>query len=199
MSQAFPLSFYRPSHVFSLNNSFYFDTSQKQEFSSRRSISCSTSRSDHLLMHLLAFFDFLAKRLMFPQIIRSTQLDTPCLQQSRKTKTCNNYLFLKKVLQGACADVFTRPTLLWFNANGRSIVALCFAGHRTIEMLGPVGPKVWPVSNCTQQVPTSANIVLVPCKRTQQVITLLGPTVLGVVGQQCCVRLHEPLKTHSIC
>ena len=39
----------------------------------------------------------------------------------------------------------------------------------------------------TQQVPTSANIVVVPCKRTQQVTTLLG-----VVGQQCCVRLHGP-------
>ena len=43
-----------------------------------------------------------------------------------------------------------------------------------------------------QQVPTSANIVVVPCKRTQQVTTLLGPTVLRVGGQQykCCVRLH---------
>ena len=40
---------------------------------------------------------------------------------------------------------------------------------------------------------TSANIVVVPCKRTQQVATLLGPTILGVVGQQCWVRLHGPL------
>ena len=39
---------------------------------------------------------------------------------------------------------------------------------------------------------TSANIVVVPCKRTQQVTTLLGPTMLGVVGQQCWVRLHGP-------
>ena len=45
----------------------------------------------------------------------------------------------------------------------------------------------------TQQVPTTTpNIVMVPCKRTQQVTTLLGPTLLGVVGQQCCVRLHGP-------
>ena len=120
-----------------------FDTSQRQEISSRRSISCSTSWSDHLLMHLLAFFDFLPKRLMFPQIIRSTQLDTPCLQQSRKKKTHYDYLFFEKnILQGACADVLTRPTLLGFHANGRNIVALRFAGHRTIEMLGLVGPKV---------------------------------------------------------
>ena len=34
-------------------------------------------------------------------------------------------------------------------------------------------------------MPTSANIVVVPCKWTQQVTILLGPTMLGVVGQQC--------------
>ena len=44
---------------------------------------------------------------------------------------------------------------------------------------------------------TSADIVVVPCKRTQQVTTLLGPTmlgptILGVVSQQCWVRLHGP-------
>ena len=42
---------------------------------------------------------------------------------------------------------------------------------------------------------TSANIVVVPCKRTQQGTTLLGPTMLGVVGQQCWVRLHGPLES----
>ena len=57
-----------------------------------------------------------------------------------------------------------------------------------------MGLNVGPVSNYTQQVPTSANIVVVPCKRTQQVTTLLGPTMLGVVGQQCCVRLHGPKR-----
>ena len=39
---------------------------------------------------------------------------------------------------------------------------------------------------------TSANIVVVPCKRTQQVTALLGLTMLDVVGQQCWVRLHGP-------
>ena len=43
-----------------------------------------------------------------------------------------------------------------------------------------------------KQYATSANIVVVPCKQTQQVTTLLGPTMLGVVGQQCWVRLHGP-------
>ena len=54
----------------------------------------------------------------------------------------------------------------------------------------------------TQQVATLlgptmlsvVGIVVVPCKRTQQVATLLGPTMLGVVGQQCWVRLHGPLQ-----
>ena len=47
-------------------------------------------------MHLLAFFYFLPKRLMFPQIICATQLDTPCLQQTRKKKMCYDCLFFEK-------------------------------------------------------------------------------------------------------
>ena len=39
---------------------------------------------------------------------------------------------------------------------------------------------------------TSANIVVVPRKWTQQVTKLLSPTMLSVVGQQRCVRLHGP-------
>ena len=39
-----------------------------------------------------------------------------------------------------------------------------------------------------------ANIVVVPYKRTQQVTVLLGPTMLRVVGQQLCVRLHGALR-----
>ena len=77
-------------------------------------------------------------------------------------------------------------TYVKFHANGCNIFVLHFADHRIIEMLGLVGPKVWPVSNCTQQVPTGANIVVVPCKWMQHVTTLLG--------QQCCVRLHGPLE-----
>ena len=154
---SFSLCVYSPFHVFPqiivLN-----DTSQSPEFFLRRSISCSTSWSDHLLVHLFAFFGFLPKRLMFPQIIRSTRLDRPCLQQSRKKKTHYNRLFFEKILQGACADVFTRPTLLGFHTNGRNILALCFAGHRTTEMLGLVGPKVWPVSNCDAKLGISSSM-----------------------------------------
>ena len=64
-------------------------------------------------------------------------------------------------LQYTRTDVFTRATFLWFHVKtGATLVALRSAGNRTIEML---------VSNCTQQVPTSANIVVDPCKRTQHV------------------------------
>ena len=52
-----------------------------------------------------------------------------------------------------------------------------------------MGLKVWPVSNYTQQVPTSPNIVVVPCKRTQQVTTLLDPTMLGLFAWALKVML----------
>ena len=92
---------------------------------------------------------------MFPQIIRSTQLDTPCLQQSRnERKRATIVCFLKKYYKARAQTFLTRSTLLGFHANGRNIVALRFVGHITIEILGLVAPKVWPVSNLTQQVPT---------------------------------------------
>ena len=79
-----------------------------------------------------------------------------------------------------------------FCAHGPNNVGLRFGDHRTKEMLGLVAPNVWRVSNISQQHPTSAN-------NSQQVPTccangrnMLGPTMLGLVGQQCCVRLHGP-------
>ena len=38
-----------------------------------------------------------------------------------------------------------------------NIFALRFVDHGTKEMLGVVGPKVWPVSNFAQQLPTTLN------------------------------------------
>ena len=52
-----------------------------------------------------------------------------------------------------------------------------------------MGQKGWPVSNYTQQLPTSANIVVIPCKRTQQVTALLDPTMLGPFAG--AFRLHN--------
>ena len=53
----------------------------------------------------------------------------------------------RKRLQCACVDVFTRPTLLWFefHANGRNTVALHFVSHRTIEILGLIAPMLRPM------------------------------------------------------
>ena len=74
-------------------------------------------------------------------------------------------------------------------ANGSNIVVLCFGDHGTKEMLGVAGSKLWPVSNFEQQLPTTCNRV---GKRTQHV----NPTMLGVVSQQCCVRLHGTSVKH---
>ena len=93
--------------------------------------------------------------------------------------------------------------MLEFHANGRNIVApLCKRAQHCCALLRQsqnnrnVG-TCWAKSLTGFKLyATSANIV-VPCKRTQQVTTLLGPTVLGVVGQQCCVRLHGPLRINN--
>ena len=163
---------------------------QRQEFSSRRSISCYTSWSDHLLVHLLAFFDFLPKCLMFLQILCSTRLDTPCLQQSRKKKTCYDWLFFEKCISRRVRRRFHEANIvgvpckqtnslppLHQSQNNRN-VGTCSAKSLT-------GFKLYT---------TSANKCQHCCGSMQmaakQVTTLLGPTVLGVVGQQCCVRLH---------
>ena len=132
-------------------------------------------------------FRFLPKRLMFPQIIRSTQLDTPCLQQN----ALRLFVFWKKYYK-ARAQTFSRGQHCWgstqtgatllrydspVTAGNNRNVGTCWAKRLT-------GFKLYA---------TTANIVMVPYKRTQQVTTLLGPTMLGVFGQQCCVRLHGPL------
>ena len=45
---------------------------------------------------------------------------------------------------------------------------------------------------------TSANSVVVPSKQTQQVTTLLGPTMLGVVGPIMLGPFHGPLVSFVI-
>ena len=73
-------------------------------------------------------------------------------------------------------------------ANERNIVGPRFDDRETIEMLALVGSEVWPEtsSNNFQQGATTHNIKL-------------GPTMLrhGLVGQQCCERLHGPLDILS--
>ena len=62
----------------------------------------------------------------------------------------------------------------WLKAhtNGRNksqhcCVLLGFLANNVASVC--MGLKVWPVSNYTQQLPTSANTAVVPCKRTQHV------------------------------
>ena len=72
-------------------------------------------------MHLLAFLDFLPKHLMFPQILRSTQLDTPCLQQFRKKKTRYDGCVLLGVFgQQCCVRLHGPKSLTSFKLYARS-------------------------------------------------------------------------------
>ena len=68
------------------------------------------------------------------------------------------------------------------HANGRNVVLVRFAGHRTIKMLG------WLLQHLTdfKLYAASANIVVVPCKRTQH----LGPNIVA-----CC----WPYNVASVC
>ena len=56
--------------------------------------------------------------------------------------------------------------------------------------------KVWPVSNYVQQVPTSANIVVVPCKGTQHVgpnnVACCWPTMLSPFAGPLSIVFYCP-------
>ena len=73
----------------------------------------------------------------------------------------------------------------------------CCTGLRRSQKKRNVGTfraKVWLVSNYTQQVPTSANIVVVPCKQTQHG----GPNNVACCLPTTTLRpftLHGPLHT----
>ena len=99
------------------------------------------------------------------------------------------------------------PQQCWKSgANGSNIVALRFGDHGTKEMLGVVGWKVWPVSNFTQQHPTTCNRVW---KRTQHVtsnnVGSCWPTILrgnaakSVLVLQNHLALTEKIMFQSVC
>ena len=75
----------------------------------------------------------------------------------------------RKTLETTC-NARAWPQQFWMScANGSNIVALRVGDHRTKEMLGVVGSKVWPVQTLcsnSQQHATTCNRV---CKRTQHV------------------------------
>ena len=100
--------------------------------------------------------------------------------RSKSERLWPYFLFSKLPCSKILRPVQTDPTLL-------GVVSTC-----CVRLHGPkslTGFKLYA---------TSANIVVVPCKRTQQVTTLLGPTMLGIVGQQCWVRLHGPLLRENL-
>ena len=112
----------------------------------------------------------------------SMQTDATCWEQQCCVLLANNVasvcMGLKVWPVSNCSQQV--PTLLWFHANGRNMLRttmLRVVGQQCCVLLANnvasvcMGLKVWPVSNCTQQmqVPTSANIVVIPCKRTQHV------------------------------
>ena len=134
-------SVYRPSHVFSSNNSLYLSRLKGKSFPQGQSAVpprgltifwCIYSRLSIFCLNASCFLKVFAQLSLIRHIYNNPE------RRKRATTVC----FLKKTLQGACADVFTRPTLLGFHANGCNIVALRFASHRTAEMLRLVGPKV---------------------------------------------------------
>ena len=106
---------------------------------------CVYSRFSTFCLYVSCFLKLFAQLSLIRYVYNNPE------RRKRATIVC---FLKKKILQDACADIFTRPTLLGFHAKGRNIVVLRFTGHRTIEMLKLVAPKVWPVLNCTQQVPT---------------------------------------------
>ena len=131
--------------------------------------------------------------MMFPQIICSTQLDTSCLQQSSKTKTRYICLSFEKNITRCVRRRFYEVNVVGVPCKRaqHNIVALRFAGHRTNHNTGTCWAKS--LTGFRLYATSANNIVVVPCKRTQQITTLLGPKVLGVVGQPCWIRLHGPL------
>ena len=68
------------------------------------------------------------------------------------------------------------------DATSHNVVACCWGFLANNVASVCMGLNVWPVSNYTQQVPTSANIVVVPCKRTRHVgpnsVACCWPTML---------------------
>ena len=91
-----------------------------------------------------------------------------------------------KTLETMC-NARERPQQRWRSCvNGSNIVALRFGNHGTKE--------------CWLKILTGLELSATTPNNTQQDVTgyangrnMQHPTMLGVVGQQCCVRLHGAL------
>ena len=135
-------------------------------------------------MHLLAFFYFLLKRLMFPQIISSTQLDTPCLQQSRKEKTRYDCLFYEKYDTRCVRRCFHEANIIGVPC--KRAQKCCATLRRS--------PSNRNVGTCRAKSLTTFKLYVTSANKCQQVPTLLWCNKSQHCwAQQCCVRLHGPL------
>ena len=84
----------------------------------------------------------------------------------------------KKILQGVCRR-FHEANIVGVPCKRAQHCCATLRRSQNNRNVGLVGPKVWPVSNCTQQVPTSAN-------KCQQVPTLLWFHANGRNTSQHC-------------
>ena len=123
---------------------------------------------------------------MFPQILRSTQLDTPCLYQSRKTKRATIVCFLKTDYkaraqtfpqgQHCCDPMQTGAILLHTlrrSQNKRNVGTCCAKSLTDFKLYATSTNKC---QNCLRFHANGRHIFF--------------RTMLRVVGQQCCVRLY---------
>ena len=143
------------------------------------------------------------KLLIFPQIIRSTQLNTTCLQQSRKKKTRYDCLFYEKHItrrvrrrfheanigKHCCGSMQTDTTLLRRSQNNRN-VGTCLAKSSTGFKLYATGAnKCQHCCGSMQADATSHNIV------GPNNVGCCWPTMLGPFAWALNCKNNIGLKT----
>ena len=137
-------------------------------------------------MHLLAFFDFLPKCLMFPQIIRSTYLDTPRLQQSRKKKTRSRG-------QQCCGSMQTDATLLRYasRSQNNTNVGTCWAKSLTGFKLYATGANKYQHCCGSMQTDATSHNIVGPNSVGCCWPTMLDPFAWALRQLQCGMNLLQ--------
>ena len=140
--------------------------------------SCSDARKQRQSNKCINKLQYYTFRISVLQI----KFQCPCMTLVTSQITCNIVYILKEIAQ--------LTSKLKAHANGRNKQLLRVVGQKCcIRLYGPkslTGFKLYATSaNKCQQVPT-----LLWFHANGR--NMLGPTMLRVVGQQCCVRLHRP-------
>ena len=134
MSQAFPLSVYKPSHVFSSNNSLYFTRPRGKSFP-REGQSAVPPRGLTIFWCIYSCFSIFCLNVScFLKLFAQLSLIHHVYNNPERRKRATTVCFLKKMLQGARADAFTRPTLLEFHAN---VTLRRSQNNRKVRTCGP--------------------------------------------------------------